>query len=146
MTSGLTGLTDSRFGNVRSPTSPIDTKQFEKSPILRIAADIGLTTQIPGNVLHAMWLQWKNHAEVRPFSAVKGVKLVQYYENLVTLYILAYHKGEFDLCFALLLRIQSTNYTFRNEFPGLATAALAFQYLPEDSDFCRWIALSLIHI
>ncbi|KAF3032936.1 hypothetical protein E8E11_000076, partial [Didymella keratinophila] len=27
----------------------------------------------------------------------KGVKLVQYYDNLVTLYILAYHKEEFDL-------------------------------------------------
>ncbi|KAJ4336385.1 hypothetical protein N0V87_005401 [Didymella glomerata] len=134
------GLTESRFGNIRSPTSAIDAKQFDKSPILRVASQIGLTTQIPGKVLHAMWLQWKDHSEVRPFSAVKGVKLVQYYENLVTLYILAYHKEEFDLCFALLLRFQSTNYTFRNEFPGLATAVLAFQYLPEDSDLCRWIA------
>ena len=137
MTSGLTGLTESRFGNVRSPTSPV---MFEKSPILRIAADVGLTTYIPGNALHAMWLQWKNHTEVKPFSAVKGVKLVQYYENLVTLYILAYQKGDPDLCFALLLRFQGTNYTYRNEFPGLETAVLAFQYLPEDNGICRWIA------
>lgn len=125
---------------VASPSLPLATKQFDKSPILRVATEIGLETHVPGPVLHAMWLQWRNQTEVKPFSTVKGVKLVQYYENLVTLYILAYHKEEFDRCFALLLRFQCTNYTFRNQFPHLATAILAFQYLPEDNDFCRWIA------
>jgi hypothetical protein len=139
------GPTEPRFRGQGSPSSPIDNKMFDKSPILRVARQIGLTSDTPGTVIHAIWLQWQDHGEVKPFSTIrkgvnKGVKLVQYYNNLVTLYILAFHKEEFDLCFALLLRFQSTNYNFRNEFPDLSTAVLAFQYLPEDNNLCRWIA------
>lgn len=136
-----TSGTETRFKSLASPTSPIDTKMFDRSPILRIAERIGLSASSPGKVIHAIWLQWQNHGEVKPFAAVrKTVKLQQYYNNLVTLYILAFHRKEFDLCFAILLRFQSTNYTFRNELPDLATTVLAFQYLPEDNDLCRWIA------
>ncbi|KAJ4384809.1 hypothetical protein N0V86_000412 [Didymella sp. IMI 355093] len=139
------GPTEPQFRGPGSPTSSIDNKMFDKSPILRVAKQIGLISDTPGTVIHAIWLQWQKHEEVKPFSTIrkgvnKGVKLVQYYNNLVTLYILAFHKEEFDMCFALLLRFQSTNYNFRNEFPDLSTAVLAFQYLPEDNDLCRWIA------
>ena len=111
------------------------------SPILSIVERICLKLSSPDKVIHAIWIQWQSKHEVKPLVAVrKRINLEQYYNKLVILYILAHHKKECDLCFAVLLRFQSTNYTYRNGLPDVSTAVLAFQYLPEDNDLCRWIA------
>ncbi|KAF1358469.1 hypothetical protein EJ07DRAFT_156700 [Lizonia empirigonia] len=116
-------------------------KMHSDLPILRIAERIGLEVLQPQDkVIHAMWLHWRKKHEVKPYASGR-LTLEQHYNNLVVLYILAYHKREFDLCFAVLVRFQNTNYWSTNILPEEITAALAFQYLPEDDDLCRWIAV-----
>lgn len=116
-------------------------KMHSDSPILRIAERIGLKVLQPQDkVIHAMWLHWRKKREVKPYASGR-LTLEQHYNNLVMLYILAYHKREFDLCFAVLVRFQNTNYWSTNIFPEEITAVLAYQHLPEDDDLCRWIAV-----
>ncbi|KAF2623863.1 hypothetical protein BU25DRAFT_424542 [Macroventuria anomochaeta] len=135
----IKGVASGNPDNADTPTGP--GKTYNKSPILSIAERIGLETTCPDKVIHAMWSQWQNNREVKPYAAVRRmINLKQYYNNLVTLYTLAHHREEFDLCFAVLLRFQSTNYTFREELPDVATIVLAFQYLPEGNDLCCWVA------
>lgn len=111
------------------------------SPIMSIAERIGLDLTCEDKIIHAMWSQWQTNREVKSFAAARrSTKLEPYYNSLVTLYIIACHKMEFDLCFAVLLRIQNTNYTFREKLPNVATVVLAFQYLPENDDLCRWLS------
>lgn len=135
-----TRVASADIDNVDNSTSPI--KTHSKSPILSIAESIDMKLSCPVKVIHAMWLQWHTSHQVKSFASVRRlVNLDQYYSNLVTLYILAYHKAELDLCFSILLRFQNTNYTFRGGLPEIATAVLAFQYLPEEDGLCRWVAM-----
>ncbi|KAH6621780.1 hypothetical protein C7974DRAFT_473247 [Boeremia exigua] len=138
----LTPTAPSPSSVVSTDTNPssISFKSLNKSVILRIAGRIGLDLSGSVDEILDIWSQWQHQDEVRPFSAVRGHVIEQFYDNLVKLYILAHRNEERDLCFAILLRFQSTNYQYRNKLPNLATAVLAFQYLPEKSGLCCWIA------
>lgn len=115
-------------------------KMHNDSPVLRIAERLGLEISKPRDkFIHEMWLHWRNKHEVKPY-ATRFLTLEQYHHNLVTLHILAQHKKEFDLGFAVLARFQNTNFWSKGKLPSLSTAAMAYQYLPENSDLCRWIA------
>lgn len=108
-------------------------------PILAIANRLGLNGR--HDKIHDMWSHWHSRYKVRPFAPIFGRNLDQYYEDLVTLYTLAYHNDELDLCYAVLLAFQMTNFKYRGKLPNFATAVLAFQHLPETSGLCRWIAI-----
>ncbi|KAJ4991506.1 hypothetical protein SVAN01_02887 [Stagonosporopsis vannaccii] len=124
-----------------SGTQQLPAKLPNTSPIMSLARCIGLESSISAMVRN-MWLHWKQEHEVMPFAAVRHHRrgLEEFYQDLVTLYILGHHKNESDLCYAVLLMFQSTNYKYRNTLPNVSTAVSAFQYLREDSDLCRWIA------
>lgn len=141
----IKGVASGDLEETKIPTGPrnLDNEAPQKthSPILSVAQRIGLEISRPRDkVIHAMWIQWRNAQEVRPWGP-RVLKLEQYYNNLVTLYILAYHKKELDLCFAILVRFQNTNYCFMGTLPEVPTAVLAFQYLPEEDDLCRWLSM-----
>ena len=136
----IKGIVSGSVEEVHMLTSP--RRRSNSSEILCVADRIGFQISSPPKVIHAIWAHWKNNREVKSFAQVRQlVNLQRYYSNLVTLYILAHHKMESDLCFAVLLRIQNTNYAFPGQLPDVQAAVLAFQYLPEDSDLCRWIAI-----
>ena len=128
-------------GNVDDFDIPSGYRRTSSEPsIFSVATRIGLEIINPkAKVIHAMWVQWQQTQEIRPFPR-RLLTLDKYYENLITLYILAYHKEDYDACFAALVRFQNTNYSYK-EMPGVSSAVLAFQYLPEDSDLCRWLAI-----
>ncbi|KAF2832536.1 hypothetical protein CC86DRAFT_341125 [Ophiobolus disseminans] len=119
-----------------TPSSPSIT-----SPILQFAERIGIhVNHQVGRVIHAMYLHLRQHREIRPYGA-RTSNLEHYYSNLVTLYILAFKQGEFDLAYIVLLRFQNTNYSRTGALPGVELAVRAFEYLPQDSGLCQWLAV-----
>ncbi len=111
--------------------------------ILDVAAKIGL--QLSGHVprvITAMYRQWKDNEEVKPHFK-RQLSIQHYYSNLVNLYILGYAKVDMDLCYAVLLRFQTTNYqnATNTDLPDVGTAVRVFQYLPWDNPLCRWISI-----
>ncbi|KAJ4352776.1 hypothetical protein N0V95_003938 [Ascochyta clinopodiicola] len=144
----IKGVASGNIDDVDVPTGPKSSinglpkiPHRNPSAILSIAERIGLNIPPPKDkVIHAMWLQWVNFDEIKPWGP-RLLSLDRYCDNLVTLYILAYHKKELDLCFAVLARFQNTNYCVKGKLPELSTAVLAFQHLPENDDLCRWLAV-----
>lgn len=120
--------------------TPMASKQH---PLLDIADQIGMDISGSERVLRSMWFHWQKSRIVRPFNEVPKTSLERFYNNLVRCYILAHHAGESALCFTILLRLQNTNYTYRDELPSVPAAVLAFQFLPEDNGLCEWIATLL---
>jgi hypothetical protein len=116
---------------------PTTSGDARNSPISEVADRIGLRLTTS---LKAMWKHWTNYREILPLTATSQASLNKLYRKLVTLYVLAYHKGESGLCYALLLRFQSTNFSDRDDLPELTTAVLAFEFLPESDPLCQWIA------
>jgi hypothetical protein len=107
------------------------------STIYKVADCIGLKL---GKASRLLWHHWMTKREILPFNATSKDQLNQLYRKLVTVYIHAYHKGELALCYELLLRFQSINFSDRDDLPELTTAVLAFQFLPEKDPLCQWIA------
>ena len=103
------------------------------STISEVADHIGLRLD---RSLNQIWTHWINHRAILPLNATSD----RLYRKLVTVYILACHMGELNLCYELLLRFQSTNFSDRDDLPELTTAVLAFQFLPERNPLCQWIA------
>jgi hypothetical protein len=112
-------------------------RDTRNSTISEVADRIGLRL---GRSPKQIWNHWISDREILPLNATSKDSLNQLYRKLVTVYILAYHKGELDLCYELLLRFQSTNFSDRDDLPELTTAVLAFQFLPERDPLCQWIA------
>lgn len=114
-----------------------------RNSILDVANYIGLELEGPvRNVIHAMGRQWKTDGEVAPTLAQMHNR-THYYSNLVTLYILAYAQMDNQFAYAVLLRFQAMNYLYnsKSDFPGLRVVVRAFEYLPTNTAFCRWIAM-----
>lgn len=111
------------------------------STILSLAQRIGIESYISDTV-RAMWSYWKKNRRVMPFAAARHHRcsLEQFYEGLVTLYILADRNKDSYLCFSILLTVQRTIGDVKYRLPDLATAFLAFQYLPEDNELCDSMA------
>lgn len=103
------------------------------STISEVADRIGLRLD---RSLNQIWTHWINYRAILPLNATSD----RLYRKLVTVYILACHMGELNLCYELLLRFQSTNFSDRDDLPELTTAVLAFQFLPERNPLCQWIA------
>jgi hypothetical protein len=122
----------------RTPTGPFG----KVSEILRFADKIGLDLPDKAKtVIHAMYAKLKKDKDTAPYGTHKHLSLQQHYENLVNLYILTHRKGEIDLAFVVLLRIQNTNYTCMEELPSVEVTVRAFDYLPQISPLCRWFAI-----
>lgn len=115
----------------------------ERPSIQSVADRIGMKFSGSDRAIRTMWSQWHKTGVVKPFDENHTTSLDRYYNNLVTLYILAHHQGESGLCFAILLQFHRTNYTFRDELPNVPTAVLAFQFLPEDDNLCKWVGTLL---
>jgi hypothetical protein len=130
--------TTSATPQYQTPTGP----SGRASEILRFADEIGL--DLPGKartVIHAMYDKLKQAKETAPYGIHKHLSLQQHYENLVNLYILTSKKGEPDLAYIVLLRIQNTNYCCMEELPGVEIVVRAFDYLSPNSPLCRWFAI-----
>lgn len=112
------------------------------SPILDAAKTIGMKLDGSETAISSMWSRWQEKQDVKPFAQGNKTSLERFYTNLVTLYILAYHKEESALCFAILLEFQKTNYTC-DGLPSVPTSVLAFQFLPENDNLCTWIGTLL---
>jgi hypothetical protein len=122
----------------RTPTGPSD----RMSEILRFADHIGLGLPEKGKtVIHSMYETLRKAREIAPYGTHKHVSLQQHYENLVNLYILTHRRGEHDLAYIVLLRIQNTNYCCLTELPSAEVVVRAFEYLAPTSPLCRWFAI-----
>ena len=133
-------LSTTKFAGPKLPVPSFDHTAFgaaRNSTISEIADRLGLRL---GKGPKQIWNHWDSHREILPLNATSRDSLNQLYRKLVTVYILAYHKGKLDLCYELLLRFQSTNFSDRDDLPELTTAVLAFQFLPERDPLCQWIA------
>ena len=92
-------------------------------------------------IIYSMYKFLRETDKVEPFGKYPST-LSQYYENLITLYILTYLREEYDLAFVVLLRFQSTNYQETTQLPTIDTVVRAFEHLPTHAPLCRWIAIS----
>jgi hypothetical protein len=81
------------------------------------------------SVIYTMYEFLREKDKVEPFGKYLST-LAQYYENLITLYILTYLHEEYGLAFVVLLRFQSTNYQETTQLPTIDTVVRAFEHLP----------------
>jgi hypothetical protein len=92
------------------------------------------------SVIYSIYGFLRKHGKVEPYGKYH-VTIDQYYQNLITLYILTYLRGEFDSAFIILLRFQNTNYQEQAHIVSIDNAVRAFEYLPNQAPLCRWIAI-----
>ncbi|KAJ4372928.1 hypothetical protein N0V83_003219 [Neocucurbitaria cava] len=102
-------------------------------------------------LLHDMYTQWIDTEMINPFNNINPVngkknRLQDFYKSLMTLYIVAHKESQSDLCYAVLLRFQSTNCRELDGFPMVETAVLAFEHLPTHSPLCEWIAILFAYL
>jgi hypothetical protein len=122
----------------RTPPGP----SGRMSEILRFADHIGLgLPEKAKTVIHSMYETLRKAKEIAAYGTHKHVSLQQHYENFVNLYILTHQRGEHDLAYIVLLRIQNTNYCCVDELPSAEVVVRAFEYLTPTSPLCRWFAI-----
>jgi hypothetical protein len=122
----------------RTPTGP----SGRVSEILSFADRIGLDLpEKAKTVIHSMYDKLKRVKETAPYGTHQCLSIQQHYENLVNLYILTDRKGELNLAYIVLLRIQNSNYCCMDELPSAEVVVRAFEYLLPTSPLCRWFAI-----
>ncbi|KAF2189954.1 hypothetical protein K469DRAFT_683299 [Zopfia rhizophila CBS 207.26] len=66
-------------------------------------------------------------------------KLTDYYEDMISLSIVAHNRNDKDLSYSILLKWQEENYRHASTMPNLESVMTAFKYLPCSSSLCKWI-------
>lgn len=143
LASRMTAANGSRFNNEEDDGhTPISGDH--RLPMMEFAEQINLFQDYRNpkakSVIYSMYGLLKNHDRVEPFGK-HPLTLDQYYQNLITLYIVTYLRKEYHSAYIVLLRFQNTNYHETGELPTIENVVRAFECLPAHAPLCRWIVI-----